>query len=74
MDPDLYFVIGLILSFLALPSVINAFTDGRAPRRAAVLVMLGGGLILLAVDARPGAYSVAGIPDVVIRVIERFLG
>ncbi len=45
--------------------------DGRAPRAAAILVMLGGGLVALAVWQRPGAYGWEGIPDAFVRVAAR---
>lgn len=73
MDADLFFVAGLVLLVLAFPAIVSAMADGRAPRAAAILVMLGGGLVALAVWQRPGAYGWEGIPDAVLRVIGRVL-
>ena len=35
MDTDLILVIGLALAVLSIPSVVSAFSDGRAPRASA---------------------------------------
>lgn len=72
MDMDLFFVTGLVLLVLAFPAVVGAVADGRAPRAAAILVMVGGGLVALAVWQRPGAYGWDGIPDAFVRVAARF--
>ena len=69
MNPDLYFVVGLVISILALPAIFSALSDRHAPRAAAIMVMIGGGLIALAISQRPGAYTIAGVPDVFVRVL-----
>lgn len=73
MDWDLAFVIGIVLVAFTLPAVVSAFSDGRAPRAAAIVVMVGGGLIALALYFQPGGYSFAGIPDVFVRVVGRYI-
>lgn len=73
MDADLFFVIGLVLLVLALPALVGAYADNRAPRAAAILVMVGGGLVALAVHERPGAYGLGAIPDAFVRVVARVL-
>lgn len=73
MDSDLSFVIGIIVIALAFPAIIGAFTDGRAPRAAAILVMIGGGLIALAVYQRPNTYTLGAIPDVFVRVVGHYI-
>lgn len=73
MDADLSFVIGVILLVFAIPPIIGAFSEGRAPRAAAIMVMVGGGLLALAVYQKPGGYTVSGIPDTFVRVVGRFL-
>ncbi len=74
MNSDLFFVVGAIIAVFALPAAISALLDGRAPRAAAIAVMIGGGLVFLAVYQRPGAYSLEAVPDVFMRVVARFLG
>ncbi len=73
MNPDLFFVIGIILIAFTIPAVISAFSDGRAPRSAAILVMIGGALIVLAIYKKPDGYAIADIPDVFVRVVQRYI-
>lgn len=73
MMNDLFLVLGLVVATLAIPSVISAFSESRTPRAAAILVMIGGGLIALAVTQQPGGYSFGDIPDVFTRVIAHYL-
>ena len=74
MDPDLLFVIGTITLLFSIPSILGAFTDGRPPRAAAIMIMIGGGLIGLAIYQRPGAYTFETVPDVFYAVIDRYIG
>lgn len=71
MDPDVFFVLGSIFAVLSIPAVVSAFADGRAPRAAALTVLMGGGMIAFAVAERPGAYSFETAPDVFAKVISR---
>jgi hypothetical protein len=74
MDPDLLFVIGIITLLFSIPSILGAFTDGRPPRAAAIMIMIGGGLLGLAIYQRPGFYSFETVPDVFYAVIDRYIG
>jgi len=73
VDSDLFFVLGVVIAALSLPSILGAISEGRAPRAAAILVMIGGGLILLAVYQRPGLYSLQSTPEAFVRVVARYL-
>ena len=73
MDTDLVLVIGIVLCALAIPSLLSAYTEGRAPRAGAVLVLIGGVLIVVALSQHPRGYSFAEIPDLFFRVIGRYL-
>ena len=73
MDADLFFSIGVVLLVLAAPAAISAFSDSRPPRAAALLLLLGGVLLALAIWQRPTGYSLSEIPDVITRVIGRYL-
>ncbi len=73
MDADLFFVIGLVIAAFSIPPIIGAISDGRAPRAAAIMVLIGGGLIVLAVNDRPGAYTLKNTPDVFVRVVARII-
>ena len=53
MTADLYLVIGLIIGAFTIPSILGALSEGRAPRTAAIMVLIAGGLIVLAVKESP---------------------
>ncbi|GGL57236.1 hypothetical protein [Wenxinia marina] len=73
MDTDLYLATGLVLLVLTLPAIVSALTEGRPPRLAAVVLLIGGGLVAFAVTSRPGGYTFAEIPDVLVRVAARIV-
>lgn len=73
MDADLFFVIGLIIAGFSLPPIVGALSEGRAPRAAAITVLVGGGLIALAVNDRPGRYAVSEIPQIFVSVVGRYI-
>ena len=72
MDTDLLFVLGLGLRILALPAIVSALIDGRAPRTPGYLVIIGGLMIGYAVMQSPNGYSLETLPDVIGRVIDRY--
>jgi hypothetical protein len=74
MDPDLALVIGLVLGAFSVPSILSAITDGRAPRASAITILISGGLILLAIESKPGGYSLQEIPNTFVRVVDRYIG
>lgn len=69
VNTDTLLVVGILGVALAIPSVLSAFSEGRAPRLAAILFMFGGGCLALAVTQKPGGYDFADIPGVFSRVI-----
>ncbi|MFN4157303.1 MAG: hypothetical protein ACK4GO_02720 [Gemmobacter sp.] len=73
MDTDLMLVVGVVVAVLTLPSLFSAFMDGRAPRAGAILALIAGVLIAVAVSERPGGYAIADIPDAFYRVFARYL-
>ncbi len=73
MDTDLFLVLGLIVAALAVPSILSAFTDGRAPRAGAILVLISGTLLVTALTKHPGGYAIAEIPKVFFHVIGRYI-
>ncbi|WP_377513198.1 hypothetical protein [Octadecabacter sp. R77987] len=66
-------VIGLIVAAFSIPPILGALAEGRAPRAAAIMVLIGGGLIALAVSQKPSGYSINEIPDVFVRVVGQFI-
>ncbi|MEJ6478236.1 MAG: hypothetical protein QNL92_06110 [Octadecabacter sp.] len=73
MNPDVMFVIGLVVSVFSIPPILGAFADGRAPRAAAITILIGGGLIALAASQKPSGYSISEIPDVFVRVVGQYI-
>jgi len=73
MDPDLIFIIGLVLGVFSIPSVLSAFSEGRAPRVAAITIIAAGAMVLYAIQNKPGGYDIYEIPNVFVQVVARYL-
>jgi hypothetical protein len=73
MDNDLFLVFGLIIFGLAIPSIIGALVDSRVPRVAAIMVMIGSGMIAIAIMGKPSGYSLNDVPNAFARVIAKYL-
>lgn len=72
MNTDLYLVVGIVLGVLAVPSLLGAFAEGRPPRAGAILVLIAGTLVVVALGNKPGGYQVRDIPKAFVRVIDSF--
>jgi hypothetical protein len=73
MDTDLFLVIGLVIGGFTVPPIIGAILDGRPPRTPAILVLIAGGMIALAVTQRPGGYEIDDVPRAFSNVIGKYL-
>lgn len=73
MDTDLALVIGIVFAAFSVPSILSAISDKRAPRASAITILIAGGLIVFAVQGKPGGYSLDDIPDVFVNVIARYM-
>lgn len=73
MEPDLVLVAGVVLAALSVPSILSAISDGRGPRASALTILIAGGLILYALKAQPGGYTMAEIPEVFVRVFGTYV-
>jgi hypothetical protein len=73
MDTDLMFVIGAILTALSIPAILSAIADSRPPRVAAIALLVGGVLLVVALSGKPGGLSINEIPQIFLRVIARLL-
>jgi hypothetical protein len=73
MNSDLMLVVGLVVAALSLPAILNAWSEGRTPRAGAIMVMIAIGLIVAAIQSKPGGYTVAEVPEVFFRVLGRLL-
>lgn len=73
MTNDLFLVIGVVVLALSIPSVLGALIDHRAPRIPAIMILIGGGLVALAVTQQPGGYTLEDVPNAFVRVIGQFI-
>ena len=73
MDPDIFLVLGIVIAGFSIPSILSAITDGRAPRASALTILIAGGLVLFAVQTKPGGYALGDIPDAFVRVVAQFV-
>jgi len=69
MTYDTYLVIGLIILVFTIPSIVSAYSEGRAPRIAAIMLLIGGGLTAYAVTQNPIGYTIQDVPQAFVRVI-----
>ena len=69
MDADLMFVTGVVLLALSIPSIFSAISDSRPPRAAAIILLIGGTLVVIALSRKPGGIALGEIPDIFFRVI-----
>lgn len=73
MDTDLALIIGIVIAALSIPSILSALSDRRAPRASAITILIAGGLIVFAIQGKPGGYELAELPDVLVNVIARYM-
>ena len=69
---DLCLVLGILFFVLSLPSLLNAWVEGRTPRFGALLSI--GGVVLVGIAVSRQNYAADEIPSVFLRVIGRLLG
>lgn len=73
MDTDLMLVAGILSCALAIPSLLAAYSESRAPRAGAIMVLIGGVLVTVALTQKPSGYRFEQIPDVFVSVISRYV-
>ncbi len=73
MTADLALTIGLLLAVFSVPSAVSALVEGRGPRLSSVMMVLGGGCVVYALQTKPGGYALSEVPDVVIRTLAGFV-
>jgi hypothetical protein len=74
MDTDLMLVVGIVLGVLSVPALISAFSEGRPPRAASIIVLVAGTLVVLALSQRPSGYTFDEVIGAFRNVFARFLG
>lgn len=72
MDTDLFLTIGVVLFVFTIPSLLAAWTEGRAPRFGAIMLLAAAGLIAVALTQKPGGYSFGDVPSVMLGVVGRY--
>lgn len=72
LDTDLILVIGIVVLALSIPSLLSAFAEARAPRAGAVLLLIGGVLVAVALTRHGPGYTFAELPGVFVHVVERY--
>ena len=72
LDTDLILVIGIVVLVLSIPSLLSAFSEARAPRAGAMLVLIGGVLVAVALTKHTAGYAFSELPNVFVRVIGRY--
>ncbi len=73
MDHDLALVLGLVIAVFSVPAVISSLSEKRAPRVAAIALIIGCGMCAWALTQKPGGYTLPEIPDTFVRVVARFV-
>jgi hypothetical protein len=74
VDNDLILVIGIVIGVMAIPALLAAYSESRAPRTGAILVLIAGVLLAVALSRKGGGYSIDEIPNIFMLVIKRYLG
>ncbi|MEM0947507.1 MAG: hypothetical protein AAGK37_08890 [Pseudomonadota bacterium] len=65
MNPDLFFLLGLIVTGLAIPATLSAFsTSGKSFRPAILCVVIGGAMLVYATSQNTVGYSANDIPRI----------
>ena len=71
MNPDIFFLVGLVLLALAFPATLAAFsTSGRTFRPVILCILFGGGMIVLAMVQNPKGYTASDVPRIVLELIQ----
>lgn len=73
MDHDLALVVGLVVGIFSIPAVVSSISEHRAPRIAAIALIVSGGLVAWAATQKPGGYSVSDVPQTIVKVIGRYV-
>jgi len=69
MQPDQFLVAGLVLTVLAVPSILSAYREGRAPRLGAMFFIGGGGMVVHAANSKPSGYTLEELPRIFSQVL-----
>jgi len=73
MSFDILLVTGSILAVLSLVSILNALIEKRRPRVASVVVVISGGMLVVAAGRARDGFQFSDIPNAYINVIAMIL-
>ncbi|MBO9476535.1 hypothetical protein J7382_03210 [Shimia sp. R11_0] len=73
MTTDYLITIGLLVGLFSIPAMLAAYADDRFPRAPMAAFVLSAAVIAIALMLNPMRYSVAELPNVVVRVIADIL-
>ena len=73
LTQDIYLVSGIVIVCFAIPPILGAWAERRSPRVAAVVIAVGGSLILLALSQKPGGYTLREVPEAFVHVVAYFI-
>ena len=73
LEMDTLFVIGLFIVVMAVPSIVSAWSDNEVPRVAAIVLILGGGMMVWAHTHKPGGYHFDEIPHLIYKLVAKII-
>jgi len=73
MQTDMTIVLGLLAIILSFFPLLNGFSRGEMPRSWAVLAIAGFAVVATIMANNPNTYDIAGLPEVVGRVVSGLL-
>lgn len=62
MSAELVLVIGIVLAILSMPAMVSAIVHHRSPRRAAIVVMIAGGLVVVGAGMDADGFQFSDVP------------
>lgn len=71
MPHDLFLTLGVLILIFTIPAIVSALRDGHAPRAAAIMMLIGGGLVATAIIQHPGGYALTDVPKVMMDVLSK---
>lgn len=69
MNTDYILAAGLLVAVFSIPAMLSAYADNRPPRASMAAFILSLATVALAYILHPGGYSLADVPNVVVRVV-----
>ena len=73
MASDFALVMGIIIAGLSVPPLLSAFSDRRAPRSPALMLLIATSLIVYAATTSPVGYEFSELPEVFARTFRALM-